>query len=201
MVLHNSFRIPLDCEVFYYPQFMSPTEATTLFSYLLSTLDLSDYTVPLATGREYRMNVAKSMFIDTTNDELRKLSEFHGRKMDWPKPLREVKETIQDLTGDIFDVCVCIYYKDGTRGVGFHSDLYAFGDISVIPSLSLGAEREFTLRKACNHNEQFTLKLASGSLIVMGEGCQEEYEHALLSDETVADPRINLTFRKFGYEW
>lgn len=111
----------------------------------------------------------------------------------------ELRRKIESLTGRIFGACVCIYYRDGTKGVDFHRDLPAFGDTSVIPSVSLGAERTFVLRNVSDHSDRFVLKPAHGSLIVMGEGCQQRYEHAVLHDETVTRARINLTFRMLGY--
>jgi alkylated DNA repair dioxygenase AlkB len=62
----------------------------------------------------------------------------------------------------------------------------------------LGAERIFRFRER-NGSEKFDFTLENGSLIVMGDGCQDKYEHCLLKDEKITEGRINLTFRLFDY--
>jgi hypothetical protein len=34
----------------------------------------------------------------------------------------------------------------------------------------------------------------------MGERFQDRYEHALLADDHCTRPRLNLTFRRFGWD-
>ncbi len=99
-----------------------------------------------------------------------------------------------------FQVARCVYYRDGSEGVGFHRDLPAYGSTSVIASLSLGTEREFVFRSTSDPAERFAIRLASGSLLLMGEGCQELYEHGLSYNENCHEARLNLTFRKYGWE-
>jgi alkylated DNA repair dioxygenase AlkB len=91
-----------------------------------------------------------------------------------------------------------IYYPDGNSGLDFHSDHAVFGDTSIIPSVSLGEEREFKFREKESGNE-ITTTLESGSLIIMGKHCQERYEHRLPINPESNKPRINLTFRKYGF--
>jgi len=98
-----------------------------------------------------------------------------------------------------FQVARCAYYANGSEGMDFHSDQPAYGDTSAIASLSLGVEREFVFRDI-RSGELYCLRLQPGSLLFMGQGCQEKYEHALAKDETCATPRLNLTFRKFGWD-
>ena len=95
-------------------------------------------------------------------------------------------------------VARCIYYKDGSEGADFPGDLPAFGPTSAVASLSLGAEREFVFRSTSDAARRFSIHLSPGSLLFVGEGCQEIYEHALLRNERCDKPRLNLTFRKYG---
>ena len=71
-----------------------------------------------------------------------------------------------------------------------------YGDISEIASLSLGTEREFVLRDGTRPEDRFSIRLAAGSRLFMGEGTQEFYEHALPHDENGHSARLKLTFRK-----
>ncbi|MBT5048063.1 MAG: hypothetical protein HOM58_06130 [Rhodospirillaceae bacterium] len=62
-----------------------------------------------------------------------------------------------------------------------------------------GEEREFAFRSLENEDDIYRLDLKSGSLLVMGKGCQENYQHALPYNDEYKNPRINLTFRPFGW--
>ena len=74
----------------------------------------------------------------------------------------------------------------------------AYGPTDEIASLSLGAERAFAFRSVSNAHDEHRLTLHNGSLLYMGENCQERYQHSLLRCENGQAPRINLTFRKYG---
>ncbi len=43
--------------------------------------------------------------------------------------------------------------------------------------------------------EVYSLDLASGSLLLMGEHCQSRYEHGLPKNPNYENGRINITFR------
>ena len=81
----------------------------------------------------------------------------------------------------------------------FHSDPSAYGPTDCIASLSLGADRDFSFRSVENHSDIHTIALASGSLLIMGEHCQDRYEHAVPRCPGCTEPRLNITFRKFGW--
>ncbi|MBY4678826.1 alpha-ketoglutarate-dependent dioxygenase AlkB [Marinobacterium arenosum] len=59
--------------------------------------------------------------------------------------------------------------------------------------------REFRFRNRLDHSDQYSLELADGSLLIMGKGCQEVYEHAVPIDHKYLNPRINLSFRQFRW--
>ena len=40
----------------------------------------------------------------------------------WPPLVAACKERIERLTGDVYNVCLCNFYRSGDEGVGFHSD-------------------------------------------------------------------------------
>ena len=64
---------------------------------------------------------------------------------------------------------------------------------------ALGQQRPFVFRRRDDHDDTFDIELENGSLLLMGEHCQDRYEHALPVDATRAGPRINLTFRALGW--
>ncbi|MBX2873469.1 MAG: alpha-ketoglutarate-dependent dioxygenase AlkB [Saprospiraceae bacterium] len=191
-------RIPLNCTLDYYQQFLSTAEATALFQEFES-----DYTIgncPIVSeinGEAFRSEFGKITVMDQALYDNEAFPEaIYGTTMPWPRSLQEIKERIEVLTKRKFQFCVCIYYPDGNSGVDFHSDPPAFGDTTVIPSLSLGEERNFLLKEVATETIH-EMALASGSLLIMGEHCQERYEHALPIDPSYKKPRINMTFRQF----
>ncbi len=193
-------RLPLNCEVEYYDQFLNEKESKDLFYELKDVLEIIDFKPQTEEGKLFEVDFDKMMFADQNLiDENRFPEELWGVTKVWSNGLNSLKEKIQKFTNDCFQVCVAIYYPDGNSGVDFHSDYVAFGDTSIIPSISLGQERAFKFREKETGTE-FTQNLSNGSLIVMGKNCQELYEHSLPIDPVYKKPRINLTFRKFGFD-
>lgn len=194
-----SVSLPLKCDVSYFENFISPTVSKELYQLFQHDYQIQASKLSWKIGDEnIESDFSKIIF---TDQELIHKNVFEasiwGNSYVWPAALLPVKEAIEDITKKEFRVCVCIYYPDGTSGVDFHSDFVAFGDTSVIPSLSLGAERTFQLRERATQ-EVYSKLLHEGSLVVMGDQCQELYEHALPLDPKCKSGRINLTFRQYG---
>lgn len=184
----------------YNPNFLPEKEATELFKQLTSLSELTNMMeIKLSSGDVIKYNFGKLMFVDS--DLMRKnvfpKSDW-GNVMEWPKYMLSVKKQIEELTEQEFKTCVCIYYPDGNSGIDYHSDKMAFGNTDIIPSISLGEERLFYIRKNKTMVENKIL-LKHGSLLVMEERCQEYYEHSLPENPKYLNPRVNLTFRKYGF--
>lgn len=193
-------KLPLNCEAAYFEDFLDPTEAKALFTELNSVMQSIKYAPRTIDGKTYEVNFGKVMFIDQNLHEGNRFPEaYWGPTKVWFSNLKKLRERIEDFTGHRFQVCVAIYYPDGNSGVDFHSDYPAFGDTSIIPSISLGEQRLFKFREK-ESGEELSLQLPNGSLVVMGKHCQERYEHCLPVDPVYKNPRINLTFRKYGYD-
>lgn len=191
-------EFPKDCELDFRADFLSVEEADQLYSLLREKICLQAQEMALPGGGVYSLDTPKTMFCDTDLLDSDELREAFGDRLPWFPELYAVKQRLEELTGRKFQVCVAIYYSDGSKGVDYHSDLRAFGDTSCIPSLSLGAKRMFSLRNIENPAQPYQFELKHGALVVMGQNCQERYAHALLPDEAVKEDRINLTFRGFG---
>jgi len=116
----------------------------------------------------------------------------------WIESLKKVKLLVEEYTHAQFDICLCGYYKDGKKSIGFHSDREELGKTTEIASISLGAERWFAFRSKNVSEPEHKMMLHDGSLLVMGLYCQERYTHSLIQDNAVKSGRINLTFRNSG---
>jgi len=116
-----------------------------------------------------------------------------------------------------FDTCLCNYYRpreevevEGEKWkpdvIGLHAD--SEQDLIMdrpIASVSFGVVRRFDLVPNPETKGKYTMApvqhdvvqtyLASGSVFVMGRGCQRYYKHQVPAEKKVEGGRINLTFR------
>ena len=115
----------------------------------------------------------------------------------WTEPLLRVKQKIEDVTSATFNSVLLNAYRNGNDKMGWHADdEKALGIDPFIASLNLGASRRFDLRSKTDPKDEVKLQLASGSLLFMGTGIQQNYKHQVPQQKTVEGLRINLTFRK-----
>ena len=115
----------------------------------------------------------------------------------WGKALERLRPRIEAAAGAAFGSVRMILYRDGRDSLAWHADREAFdGPRPIVASLSLGATRRFLFRpKPGRPGERLTLELPSGSLLVMAEGTQEHWEHAVPKTARPVGERINVTFR------
>lgn len=192
-------KLNLKCTVEYYPLFLTKEETNELFQHLMGFSELTEmFSLQLYNGESYSYDFGKLIFTDKILQETKAFPKsVWGTSLEWSDKMLSIKKRIERFTGHKFEVCVCIFYPNGKSGIAYHSDYTAFGNTSYIPSLSVGEEREFCLREKATLKETKII-LENGSLIIMGENCQERYEHSLPANEVYKQPRINLTFRKYG---
>ena len=156
----------------YNESFLSTQEATTLFDYLMGLHKLTNMLeMKIPTGEKVKYGFGKLMFIDKDLKTNNVFPEpIWGNNMEWSEEMLSIKKRVEDYVGLEFKTCVCIYYPDGNSGVDYHSDKRAFGDTSVLPSMSLGEERQFNVREISSMKVS-TFVLKHGSLFVMEKGC------------------------------
>jgi alkylated DNA repair dioxygenase AlkB len=126
----------------------------------------------------------------------------------WLPELRSLKIRVEDATPAVaysnlnlprlgYNAVLCNLYRNGNDSVGLHAD--AEPEMGpLIASVSLGAERLFRL-KGQNAAVAFAERLHHGSLLIMGGNTQKKYKHEVPKEPTVAQPRINLTFRRIEH--
>ncbi len=123
-------------------------------------------------------------------------SKITRTALPWLPELQMIKTHVENACNETFNSCLLNYYKDGSVGMGWHSD--AEIDLiknGVIASLSLGAARKFSLRHKEN-KQSISVELGHGSLLVMKGTTQTYWQHSLPKTTRVKDYRINLTFRQ-----
>ena len=113
----------------------------------------------------------------------------------WTPELLQLKQLVENITGDQFNSCLLNLYHTGHEGMAWHSDdEKSLGKNTTIASLSFGAERKFALKHR-QSKESRSLLLETGSLLVMKGATQSNWLHSLPKTKKITIPRINLTFR------
>jgi len=115
--------------------------------------------------------------------------------LEFPDWMDKVRTAVEQVTGHRFNRALVNYYRHGRDSVDWHADNEVeLGREPMVASLSLGAERVFQLR----HNktkERLSVSLPHGSLLLMGAGIQEHWQHRLAKVASLEQPRVNFTFR------
>jgi alkylated DNA repair dioxygenase AlkB len=96
-----------------------------------------------------------------------------------------------------YNIVLLNMYDDGSQNINWHCDREEQGSTLNISSISIGAERVFKF-KSKTTDENKSIVLESGSLLLMSDPCQDMYLHKLPKDYSKI-VRMNLTFRKFKY--
>lgn len=125
----------------------------------------------------------------------------------FPPEILALKERIEKEYGVQFNSCLVGRYSSPRDKIGFHTDASAnMGDDPHIGSVSFGRARRFDLKKQDRYcrrgeKEEVSVVLTHGSLVVMRDGANLKYLHAVPPDPKCSeeDCRINLTFRNYKY--
>lgn len=133
-------------------------------------------------------------------------SYYYSGKMRAPVPMTRWGEIVRFKVYDIvkqmytdhpaFVRNIANLYRNGNDYIAHHYD--KSDDKYCIPSVSLGAERDFIMSErngTVKGKRVIEQKLASGSLFIMGPGTQTNYFHEVPKRLRIKEPRINLTFR------
>ncbi len=113
----------------------------------------------------------------------------------WTPALLQLKNIIENKSGETYNSCLLNLYHDGSEGMAYHSD--GEKDLKkngAIASVSLGAERKFSFKHK-KSKERVDVFLEHGSLLIMKGTTQEHWMHRLPPTKKINRPRVNLTFR------
>ena len=177
----------------YAPAFLAAAEADALFGALRTEIAWERHHVRLF-GRTLPAPRLSCWIGDAGTAYTYSRVRFEPRP--WPPVLAALRAHLQHACAVRFNSVLANLYRDGRDAMGWHSDDEPeLGDDPLIASLSLGAARRFVLR-ARDADARLALTLQHGSLLLMGDGCQRLYRHALPRTRATVGPRINLTFRQ-----
>ena len=182
-------------EIIYYPKFFSVSEANHYFELC------NNCQVPW--NREKISMYGNSYLVprDTAWFSKDGLSyTYSGIKMN-PDPyldfIDEIQRKIETVEDFGFNSVLLNRYNDGADKVSWHADdERELSDIVNIASVSFGARRVFQLRRRPNSKKDLEIILEHGSLLIMKNPLQKNWEHQVPKTAKKIGSRINLTFRK-----
>lgn len=185
-----------------YPKFLGTEEAEEMFK-RIDMIAGWERKEGISRGKKYRMPRLMAWYgeIPYTFAGTTIASKARNFK-EWPEELVILHEMIQIETGINFNSVLLNKYEDGNDGVAFHSDNeLIWGTNPIIASISLGSTRRFEIKRKVVDYEQsgkedeISILLNSGDMIVMDGTTQEEFVHRIPKTTQKVGPRINLTFR------
>lgn len=202
-----------DLDLLYYHPFFKDATAKTLYTHLLESLPW--YKVMyLARGMTINTPRYTTVFgLDETAiwDGDRVLSAMSKQPVPSnvyqkpPRPipgcLQELKECVEQATGESFNFVLVNFYADGTHSISPHSDDESFlGPNPCVASLSLGGNRDFIMKHKTKKDvsgEKFLLQ--NGDMVVMRGTTMANWLHSVpkrVGKTQSTSARVNVTFRR-----
>ena len=187
---HN--HLPYDGTVQYYGKVIQEMVADDYFEKLMQNIAWeNDQAIIL--GRQITTKRKVAWYGDQGYEYT--YSNVNRYALPWAVELLELRQRVQQLTGEHFNSCLLNLYHTGEEGMAWHSDDETdLKKNGAIASLSFGAERKFAFKHK-QSKEKVELYLEHGSLLVMKDTTQSHWLHRLPPTKKVSTARINLTFR------
>ena len=198
MDLFNKQIIPLSLgkgrssEVVFWPNWLGQTAADQLLDTAITKTPWRKDVINIM-GKKIPIPRLQNWFGDPNTSYT--YSRIRLQALAFPYWMDQLRAAVERETGNSFNRALVNYYRDGKDSVDWHADDEAsLGFEPLIASVSVGAERIFQLR----HNvskEKVKINLPHGSLLLMGAGVQENWQHSVAKVKQLDEPRVNFTFR------
>lgn len=199
----NGEQIQLDnASLSYFPNFYSQARAKELFQQLQEQVPWRQEQIRIAGIPRLQPRLSAWFGDDAAKYTY---SGLHLSPLPWMPSLLEIRQDIErKLSSDTaiqndryFNSVLLNCYRDQHDSMGWHSDDETeLGPQPVIASLSLGANRVFSLKHKYHKNLRYKIPLANGSLLIMWGNTQSHWLHAIAKETEPCAARINLTFRQ-----
>src|SRR3954470_2310862 len=156
--------LPFDGEVNYYGRVLDMQTADHYLHTLLNTIEWKNDEAVIF-GRHIITKRKVAWYGNDNYDYT--YSNITRQALQWTKELLELKQLVEEKTGDLFNSCLLNLYHTGEEGMAWHSDdEKTLGENSSIASFSFGAERKFSFKHK-QTRETISMMLEHGSLLVM----------------------------------
>lgn len=184
--------LPFDGDVQYYGPILDSKSADFYFDKLLKTIEW-EHDRSMVFGKMIITKRKVAWYGDKAFTYT--YSKFTKMALPWTQELLELKDIVENQSGETFNSCLLNLYHSGVEGMSWHSDNEKdLKKNSAIGSVSLGATRKFSFKHK-RTKQTTSILLESGSLLMMKGTTQSHWQHRLPPTKKVSSPRINLTFR------
>jgi alkylated DNA repair dioxygenase AlkB len=178
--------------IVFWPNWLSGAEADQLLSRAIEQTEWRQDNIRIA-GKIIPVPRLQNWFGDPATSYT--YSGICLQAVSFPDWMEQLRLSVEGQTGQPFNRALVNYYRHGHDSVDWHADdEKALGPAPVIASVSLGAERVFQLRHNLSR-EKLSISLPHGSLLLMGAGIQQHWQHRLAKVGDLQEPRVNFTFR------
>ncbi len=179
-----------DCDLLLIDNFFIKEEADDYYTVLLNETTWREYEMPM-----YDKIVTAPRMVSWYGDTNRPERKSNPN---WPAELLAIKQRVEKETQLKFNALLLNLYRNGTDGVGWHSDKTSSVNKDMnIASVTFGDTRVFRLRhKFMKHIPQIEIPLYHGSFLLMAGSTNTYWEHQVPKTTRNVLPRINLTFRQ-----
>ena len=179
-------------EIIFWPNWLDGQQADSLLATAITKTPWREAMINIA-GRRIPVPRLQNWF--GAPDSSYTYSGIRLQALAFPDWMDSVRAAVEQATGHPFNRALVNYYRHGRDSVDWHADDEPeLGVEPLVASLSLGAERVFQLR----HNqskERLSVSLPHGSLLLMGAGIQDHWQHRLAKVSGLEQSRVNFTFR------
>ena len=179
-------------EITFWPGWLGSAEADDLLATAINQVAWRQDNIHIA-GKSIPIPRLQNWYGDPTTSYT--YSRIKLQAVAFPPWMEMLRRRVERQTGNCFNRTLVNYYRDGQDSVDWHADdERELGSEPIIASVRLGQERAFLLRHKTT-KERLNINLPHGSLMMMGSGIQEHWQHSIAKDKNVVGPRINFTFR------
>jgi alpha-L-fucosidase/alkylated DNA repair dioxygenase AlkB len=172
------------------------------YSNLLSETQCNELFQTLETGADWGNNITSEKRATRTYGDtgLSYRLDFYGKitikkAIPWEELpiLLHVRNLLQELTHQTYNICVIQRYPNGKVGIAAHKDREMTSGTTIC-GLSLGETRVLTMSR---NSKRIHIRLVPGSIYVLNPPTNDYWFHSIEIDETLG-PRISLTFRNYS---
>ncbi len=179
--------------VTYYPDFLTPEEASHYYNILYKETPWRQDDIKVF-GKVHPQPRLTALY--ATNNLPYSYSNITMHPLAFTFALSEIKKKVESLVNAEFTTCLLNLYRHGKDSNGWHADdEKELGKNPTIASVSLGASRVFKFRDKKVKSSVHTMSLEHGSLLLMKDETQHNWQHQIPKTSKFVEPRINLTFR------
>jgi alkylated DNA repair dioxygenase AlkB len=185
--------LPVDGEVYFYPELFTPEESDQLFKALTENIAWKQEPV-IIMGKEIMQPRLTAWYGNA--DKSYSYTGITMKPHAWTPELLIIKERIEKIAAQQFTSALLNFYRDGKDSMGWHRDNEKeLGNNPVIGSVSFGTSRFFHLKHRQDKTLRQKIALTHGSFLLMKGSTQHNWYHSIPKELKVMESRINITFR------